>query len=163
MKILSKTLLVLYILTLLWLVLFKFSFDLSSVLLDHQARSLNLIPFAAFSRSHLNEMVYNFIVFVPFGLILSVNLKHVTIWQKLAYIFIFSVSVEVIQFILAIGVTDITDVITNTLGGLLGLMLYNFSNRHVDSKKQDQFIVVVGMILLIVFLLFRFLVLRMRY
>ena len=35
--------------------------------------------------------------------------------------FAFSLAVEIIQFALAIGVTDITDIITNTLGGFIGL------------------------------------------
>jgi glycopeptide antibiotics resistance protein len=60
-KLLSKTLLALYLLILLWLVLFKFSLDLSSVL-DYQTRSLNLIPFADFSRNSLREMIFNFAV-----------------------------------------------------------------------------------------------------
>jgi glycopeptide antibiotics resistance protein len=124
-------------------------------------RSLNLIPFAA--GGHLNEMVYNFVVFVPFGLLLSVSLKWVNVWRKLAYIFIFSVTVEVIQFILAIGVTDITDVITNTLGGFLGLMFYALGDKYIDKEKQDRFIIAAGTIVLTVLLLLRFLVFRVRY
>ncbi|HEX9503339.1 MAG TPA: VanZ family protein [Patescibacteria group bacterium] len=80
MKLLSKTLLALYLLILLWLVLFKFSLDLSSVL-DYQTRSLNLIPFADFSRNSLREMIFNFAVFIPFGLLLSVNLKRANFWR----------------------------------------------------------------------------------
>lgn len=162
MKPLSKTILALYLLTLLWLVLFKFSYDLSSVLLDHQSRSLNLIPFAGASRG-LREMIDNFVVFIPFGLLLGVNLKQTGFWRKLAFIFSFSIAVEMLQFVLAIGTTDITDVITNTLGGLLGLILYDFSKKYVDNEKLDRFIVVTGMILLILLILFRVLVIRVRY
>jgi glycopeptide antibiotics resistance protein len=160
MKTLSKTLFVLYILTLLWLILFKFSFDVSSVLFDHQARSIEWIPFAGSSRA---EMISNFIVFVPFGLLLSANFKQINIWRKLACVFIFSATVEIIQFILAIGVTDITDLITNTLGGLVGLMLYDLGNKYVDTKKQDLLLTVVGLILLTVFALLRIFVFKVRY
>ena len=73
-------------------------------------------------------------------------------WQRLAIIFTFSLAVEVIQYVFAIGVTDITDVITNTSGGLLGLMLYAVSNRYVDAEKLDRFIVVAGTILLTLFI-----------
>jgi hypothetical protein len=65
-KALSKTLLALYLLILLWLVLFKFSIDLS-VIVDYQTRSVNLIPFADVSRHNLRETIYNFVVFIPFG------------------------------------------------------------------------------------------------
>jgi glycopeptide antibiotics resistance protein len=160
MKTLTKILFALYVLTLLWLVLFKFSFDLSSVLTDHQMRSVELIPFMGSSRA---EMISNFIVFIPFGLLLSANFKRTNVWQKLTYVFIFSALVEIIQFILAIGVTDTTDVITNTLGGLLGLILYDFSNKYIDTKKQDYFLVIVGMILLVIFVFLRLFVFKVRY
>ena len=163
MKSLSKTVFVLYLFTLLWLVLFKFSFDLPSVLLDHQTRSLNLIPFVAASGDNSRELIDNFVVFIPFGLLLSVNLKQTNFWRKLTFVFVFSLAAEVIQFVLAIGTTDITDIFTNTLGGLFGLALYDFSKKYIDDEKLDRFIVIVGAILLILFLLFRFLILRVRY
>jgi glycopeptide antibiotics resistance protein len=149
-KSLAKILFAVYLLLLLWLILFKFSF--ASYILDDQTRSLNLIPFAGFSRDHLREMIYNLVVFVPFGLLLGVNLKRASFWRRLALIFFFSLAVEMIQFVFAIGVTDITDVITNTSGGFLGLMLYAVSNRYVDKEKLDRFIVVVGTISLILFI-----------
>jgi glycopeptide antibiotics resistance protein len=150
-KALSRTLLALYLLILLWLVLFKFSLDLSSVL-DYQTRSLNLIPFADISRHNVRETIYNFVVFIPFGLLLSVNLKRATFWRRLAIIFLFSLAVETIQFVFAIGVTDITDVITNTFGGFLGLILYYVINRYVDTEKLDRFIIVASTILLVLFI-----------
>jgi glycopeptide antibiotics resistance protein len=161
-KSLSKILLALYLLILTWLVLFKFSLDVPSVL-HYQMRSLNLIPFAGFSQGNSREMIDNFVVFVPLGLLLGVNLKRTTFWRKLAYVFFFSVMAEVIQFVLAIGTTDITDVITNTLGGLFGLMLYGVSDKFVDNKKLERFIVVTGTILLILLILLRFLVFKVRY
>lgn len=159
----SKIVLGLYILMLLWLVLFKFSFDIFSVVLDHQTRSLNLLPFAGSSQTSMNEVIYNFVVFIPFGLLLGVTLKQTEFWQKLIYIFAFSATVEAAQFVFGIGVTDITDIITNTFGGLLGLLLYDFGGRYISKEKQDQFIIVTGMVVLIVLLLLRFMVFRVRY
>lgn len=163
MKPLSKILLIAYLLILSWLVLFKFSFDLFSVIVDHQTRGLNLIPFAGLSRGTLREMIDNFVVFIPFGLLLGVNFKRISFWRKLAFVFIFSLAAEVIQFVLAIGTTDITDVITNTFGGLLGLMLYDVGKRYVDNAKLDRFVTVVGMVLLVALILLRVLVFRVRY
>jgi glycopeptide antibiotics resistance protein len=162
MKTLSRTVLALYLLTLLWLVLFKFSFDLSGVLLDHQARSLNLIPFADYSQS-LREMIDNFVVFIPFGLLLGVVFKQTSLWRKLAVISLFSFVAEMIQFAFAIGRTDVTDIITNTLGGLVGLGLYSLGSKYIDTKKLDWFIVVAGAILLAVLIFFRVFVLQVRY
>lgn len=163
MKLLSRTLLVAYLAMLLWLVLFKFSIDFSSVLLDYQAKGLNLIPFAGALQGDWGEMVDNFVVFIPFGLLLSVNFKQAMFRQKLSLIFFSSLAVEMIQYILAIGVADITDVITNTLGGLFGLLFYDASRRQDEREAQDQWMVPVIAILLVTVMLLRFFVFRVRY
>jgi glycopeptide antibiotics resistance protein len=150
-KSLSKALLAVYLLILTWLVLFKFSVHLSLVV--YQTRILNLIPFAYFSRADLRELIYNVVFFIPFGLLLSVNLKRATFWRRLAFVCMFSLAAETIQFVFAIGVADITDVITNTFGGFLGLMLYVLINKYVDDDKLDRFIVVAGTISLMVVVL----------
>jgi glycopeptide antibiotics resistance protein len=151
-KVLARLSFALYLLILLWLVLFKLSFDLSWAV-EYQTRSLNLIPFANFSRANAREMAYNFVAFIPFGLLLSVNLKRANFWRRLALVFIFSLVVEVTQFVFAIGVTDITDVIMNTFGGFLGLMLYLLGKRYVDDERLDRNLVVVSTISLLLFVL----------
>ena len=108
-------------------------------------------------------MIANIIVFIPLGLLLSVNLKRTNFWRKLAYVALFSVALEAIQFVLAIGITDITDVITNTFGGFIGMIIYGLSNKSVDEKKLDWFVVVVGTILFVALILLRFFVFRVRY
>ncbi len=138
MKAAAKTLLAVYLLILLWLVLFKLSFSISAAI-HQQAKSFHPIPFAGASRSDVREMILNVVVFSPFGVLLSVNLKRATFWRKLALVFVFSLAVETIQFILAIGITDATDVITNTLGGFLGLALYDAAKKHIDDEKLDRF------------------------
>ncbi len=157
-KILSKTLFALYLMILLWLVLFKLRVDISSVFNYHH-RSLNLIPFAAPSRVHgeigYGEMIYNCLFFIPFGLLLDVNFKKIGFLRKLSFIAIFSVTIEIIQYIFAIGATDITDVITNTLGGLIGLTFYSLCNKFSNSDKLDRIINSMGVIVFILFMLAR--------
>lgn len=155
-KILSRGLLALYLLILIWLVLFKLGFNISSIL-NHQHRSLNLIPFAAPSIANgggINyfEMIMNFIFFIPFGLLLNVNFKKVGFLPKFAFIMIFSLTAELIQFIFAIGASDITDVITNTVGGFLGLKLYDLSNKYINNEKLDRVVISVGILLLVLFM-----------
>ena len=115
-----------YLAILIWLVLFKFSFNISSVLHYHH-RSLNLIPFAAPSRVNgrvnFGEITYNCIFFIPLGLLLNINFKKAGSLNKLAFIIAFSLTAELIQFVFAIGATDITDLIMNTVGGFVGLKL----------------------------------------
>jgi glycopeptide antibiotics resistance protein len=135
-------------------VLFKFSSDIWAV-----HRSINLIPFAApkivNGRINFEEIIYNCIFFIPFGLLLNVNFKKIRFLSKLTFILMFSVTAEIIQFIFAIGATDITDVITNTAGGFLGLKLYDLCNKYMDDEKLDRIIFSAGTFLLVAFIIFR--------
>jgi len=155
-KILSKGLLALYLVILIWLVLFKLQYNILSVFNYHH-RSLNLIPFAAPSivNGSFREMIDNVIIFIPFGLLLNVNFKKVRFLPKFAFILALSLTFELIQFIFAIGATDITDVITNTVGGFLGLKLYGLSNKYINNKKLDRVITFAGILLLVLLLYYR--------
>jgi glycopeptide antibiotics resistance protein len=86
-----------------WLILFKFSVHISSVL-HYDKRSLNFIPFSKASGSS-GEIVDNVLVFIPFGLLLSVSCKRVNFWSKLLIVLGASVTAETIQYIFAIGAT----------------------------------------------------------
>ncbi len=161
-KLTSKMMLALYLVVLLWLVLFKTSTDFSSVLEAH-IRGLNLIPLVGYSSGGWKEMLENLIVFIPLGLLFGMNFKRSSLGRKLAFIAGVSLAVEMIQFVLAIGVTDITDIIMNTMGGAVGLALYSMGNKHGDSPKRDRFIVALLSMLLVLVALLRFLVFRVRY
>jgi glycopeptide antibiotics resistance protein len=99
-------------------------------------------------------MVDNVVVFIPLGLLLGLNLKRLDFWRKLIIVLALSVSVEVLQYIFAIGATDITDVITNTLGGLVGLSAYTVASRYFAQDSLDRFIVIVGVVLFVMFAFF---------
>lgn len=163
MKLSYKLLLGVYLMVLLWLVLFKFSFDIIAIIEHHQARTLNLIPFAGISRSSVREMVENVIVFIPLGLLFGVSGKTISFWRKLGIISALSLGVEIIQFIFGIGVTDITDLITNTLGGFIGLGLYAFSSKYTDSKALNRGIAGALIVILATILFLRLFVLKVRY
>ncbi|MGG3692982.1 glycopeptide resistance protein VanZ-A [Heyndrickxia ginsengihumi] len=155
-KILSRGLLVLYLVILIWLVLFKLQYNILSVFHYHH-RSLNLIPFAGPSivNGSFGEMRDNVIIFIPLGLLLNVNFKKVGFLLKFAFILVLSLIIELFQFISAIGATDITDVITNTVGGFLGLELYVLSNKYINNKILDRVIIFVGILLLVLLLDYR--------
>jgi glycopeptide antibiotics resistance protein len=147
---LPRVLLAVYSAVLLWLLLFKFSVNIAAVL-HYEHRSVNLVPFSRASGSS-GEIVDNVLVFIPFGLLLGVNCKRLDLWRKLVFVLVFSLTVEVLQYIFAIGASDITDVITNTFGGLIGLLAYELGSRHIREESLDRFIVLVGTAFLAVFL-----------
>ena len=160
MRALSRTLFVAYLLILLWLVLFKFSYDLIAVIRNFQTRSLNLIPFAYANKS---EVISNIIAFIPFGVMLGVNFKQIAFKYKIAVIFAFSLAAEIIQYVLAIGATDITDLIMNTLGGLVGLSAYDIASNQTDDRTLDIGIIVAGTLILLMILYLRVFVFIVRY
>jgi glycopeptide antibiotics resistance protein len=163
MKKFFRAVLVSYTLVLLWLLLFKFSYDPLGVVLHYHERGLNLVPFAGYAQGALKDAVPNAIVFIPLGLLLSVTMKQVGFWRKLMYMCCLSISVEAVQYIAAIGRTDITDVMTNTLGGCIGLVLYKIGRKCLGSDASDWLVSGVIAFLLVVLLVLRTLVFRVRY
>ena len=149
-----------YLFILLWLVLFKFSYDPIAVVRDFQTRSFNLIPF---TRAHRGEMIANLVAFIPFGVMLGVNFKEVSFSYKMAVISAFSLAVEIIQYSLAIGVADITDLITNTIGGFIGLAAYVTFGKHSNVGYLDRCILVAGTLILLTILYLRIFVFIVRY
>ena len=97
----------------------------------------------------------NCLFFIPLGLLLNVNFKNIGILAKVVFIIAFSLTVELIQYIFAIGATDITDLITNTVGGFLGLKLYDLNIRYIHQEKLDTVIISVGAVLLALFIYIR--------
>lgn len=163
MKILFRIVFGLYLLILLWLVLFKFSYDIGSVLANYQSRSINIVPFAGYAQGGLREMLDNLIVFIPFGLLLAVTAKQASFRQKLTWIFLFSLYVELTQFVLAIGSTDITDLLMNTAGGFIGLGAYRLVRKIAPEKILDWLIVLGVAVVLVGFMLLRVLVFKVQY
>ena len=154
MRYVSKFLLGIYLFFLLWLILFKLSFNLPQFL-TYSYSNVNLVPFSTFSFENttvLRETTYNLIVFFPFGVLLNVN----SFSKKLGIIFLVSFLAELIQFLFGIGVADITDLITNTTGGLIGLWAYQLLNKHLSTNKLDRLAIILGYILFL-FLIVAFL------
>lgn len=119
-----------YLAGLLKLTLFKY-FPVSMLFSSERfylTPSLNLIPFADWNIAQggmIRDIILNVILFVPFGFLLAMRRseKRIRITTVLVP-FIFSILIEAFQYMFASGVTDITDVISNTLGAFLGALLY---------------------------------------
>ena len=61
--------------------------------------------------------------------------------------FILSFTLETMQFIFSIGSCDITDIITNTIGTIVGLFLYLILEKCLkDKTKTNQILNILGMI-----------------
>lgn len=123
-KKLTEGILIFYAVMLVWIILFKMDVSVENF---GQMRSINLVPFSQSvivnDKLDVSEIIQNVLAFVPLGILIY------TIWQekswrfKLGVIVVTSVMLEVLQYILGVGASDITDVITNTLGGMIGLAI----------------------------------------
>lgn len=154
LKIIISILFIIYLVILVWVILFKLQFSLGDI--DH-TKSINLIPFhystAVGEQFHINEVMDNILIFIPFGILLSMLAPKMKLQNKVLIICGTSLVLETTQFLLSIGSTDITDVITNTLGGIVGIALYALLLKAVkDKQKIDTVISVVAGIVTVLFL-----------
>ncbi|KAF1303396.1 MULTISPECIES: VanZ family protein [Enterococcus] len=167
----SKIFVVGYLLVLIWILLFKFSLSFESLLQESDIlkRNINLIPFGQSTiingQVDFKEAIYNGVIFLPFGVFLGIAFKKHFFANSL-FLLLFSVSIEGLQYLLALGATDITDVIMNTGGGIAGLLLYQLLHKIFPEKKLDTLLLSLGTIMLLLslsFILFMLLSGRVRY
>lgn len=135
----------LYIAAMSWIILFKFALpeQLYSI---KTARVLNLIPFndliVGKPMSAL-ETIGNVIIFIPFGIFVSMMLEDSSVRDRILLGMFLSISYETIQFILSIGVADATDVFTNTVGCAVGVGLYTLMRKLIRSEFTAKRVVVI--------------------
>ncbi|MDE7366603.1 MAG: VanZ family protein, partial [Lachnospiraceae bacterium] len=102
--------------------------------------NINLIPSIPLQRYSV-QYVLNIFMFIPFGLLLSCLWKcfskfHFTLLAG----FCFSLGIEILQ-LLTFRVTDIDDLITNTLGSVIGYLLAKLCMHQwfsVQKSKHSQ-------------------------
>jgi len=152
-----------YLILLVWIILFKLQFSIHDL---DMVRSVNFIPFyydkEIGTEFHLKEVFENLLIFVPMGIYLQMLLPKGRFHGKLAVIAGTSLLLETAQYVLAIGRSDITDLLTNTTGGLLGLALYCIIARLLRNRERaDKLflvlaviasVIVIGLLALLLFL-----------
>lgn len=141
---------IVYLIMLIWIVLFKFSFHFSEL---YRFRNINLILYVGAAITY--EMVLNVIAFIPFGIYISVIKREWSFIKKVAPVFIASFLIESLQFIFMIGASDITDLLGNTLGGCIGIGIFYLFHKIAKDKtiKVLNIVAFVGTIIIIALLL----------
>ena len=135
----ATLLFIIYVIFLVWMLLFKMRVSLEEI---YKTRSINLIPFYN-ATLHSSDIVNNVIVFIPFGVYLTMLFSNLNVVKKAIIVLGTSLAIESFQYILAIGCADITDVITNTFGGLLGICLYLLIKKIFKNKQRVDFIITI--------------------
>ena len=131
---LTAILFIVYLLAVTWIILFKMQF-----IPVVTQRSLNLIPFGESvivnGTLDIREIIDNLLIFIPYGIYLSMLKPDWSFLKKTAPILLTSLAYEVLQYIFAIGASDITDLIVNTLGGVIGIGVFLLFARIFKDKS----------------------------
>lgn len=155
---LTYSLFAVYLIALYWIIVLKFNI---SAYHDRVQRTINWIPYREFIRYgnlDLPETLLNIFIFIPFGLYLGVLVEKWNFGKKVLLFFSLSFLLEVSQFVLKVGAFDVTDLINNTIGGVMGLIIYTWLVMAFKSRIKTQKIInitaLIGTVLIISFLMF---------
>jgi glycopeptide antibiotics resistance protein len=123
-----------YLVLLAWIVLWKLEIPWIG---SGAQRQIKLVPFVRTADAGATapfDLVANIVLFVPFGFYLGLLVPSWR-WGKVAGVLVgASVFLEVAQYALAVGRSDITDVVVNTAGGLAGLGLLALAHRRYQAR-----------------------------
>ena len=100
-------------------------------------RGVEWIPFMKTGGYYLVIMfsLANIIIFIPFGMLVSKVFDKVNAWWKVALVaYGFSIFVELVQFALGCGVSEVEDVIMNTIGGVIGYLIL----RAIQKRRSKR-------------------------
>lgn len=124
--------LVVYLLILVWVVLLHATFETLNSAFDPDFRGINLYLYFNGIESMLNVLI-----FVPLGLYFGVLFAENSIARKVGMVVATSLLFEITQYVLAVGTTDVMDLINNTIGGGLGLAIC-FAARKVLKERFNR-------------------------
>ena len=96
---------------------------------NHPYTPMNLLPFIDVTSRRgdfIRQIVLNVLMTVPFGFLIPLIKKENTKLSKVVfYTFLLSLSIEILQpLINGFRSSDITDIITNVIGGIIGYIIY---------------------------------------
>ena len=148
---LTTVLFIIYLIAMCWILLFKLGVRFSYM----GKKSVNLIPFS--EPVILNsENVLNILIFIPLGIYVEILFDRWMFGKKLLLFFLLSLVVEGFQYLLRVGAFDVTDIITNTLGGITGWIIFKAIditfNNSVRAQKFINIIAATATIIVVLLL-----------
>ena len=96
---------------------------------NHSYVPMNLVPFIDVSTGRgdfIRQVVLNIVMTIPFGFLLPlIKNKRISLMKIVLYTFLLSLGIEILQpLINDFRSSDITDLVTNIFGGIIGYILY---------------------------------------
>ncbi|MGI6254382.1 MAG: VanZ family protein [Acutalibacter sp.] len=71
-----------------------------------------------------SNLLGNVVIFIPLGVYMALFRKNGPLWKTVLIVAAVSMAAEVLQVATKTGIGDIDDLLLNTLGGLLGALIY---------------------------------------
>jgi glycopeptide antibiotics resistance protein len=121
-----------YFLFVIWALFFKFSTSLADLPPIGSRHLLNLEPFQYTGGK--KEMLFNVLILLPFGWLIEGN-----VFSAVLRGFLFSFVIELGQYITGLGSADVTDLITNTAGVLIGYVMFWIASKIWGLEKVERF------------------------
>lgn len=149
-KVINQILFLIYLILLVWIIIFKLETNMVQFLETYYFRNVNTIPYKYYSAT---EVFLNILIFIPFGIYIKAIFKNISFLGVIFCALLLSFSFETCQYFLAVGHSDITDLIDNTIGAFLGIVIFKIIYRifEKDTIKTINFIsITVILIFLIV-------------
>ncbi len=109
-------------------------------------RSINIIPLHTIIEFLTSENMDmgralaniggNVAIFVPLGIFVAYAAHNKPLRISLLYLLLTSFALEVIQYVLALGSSDIDDILLNFAGGAIGVGIYKWFRKTTSSRNQ---------------------------
>jgi glycopeptide antibiotics resistance protein len=148
---LTMALLLIYLIILAWIILLKFGVEFPYM----EERKINLVPFANGYYDKL-ETIFNVIIFIPLGIYTSILFRKSAFQLHLFVFFLISLMLEGLQYAIKLGTFDVTDLLTNTSGGIMGyllvLVLGRLNKNPLKTQKQLNLIAGIGTFIIVLLL-----------
>lgn len=94
------------------------------------------------------EIIENLVLFIPFMILVLWNFREsvlgrsvklfVIMWKSIKIVFLFSVIIEFCQLFLRLGTFQLSDIFYNTLGGLIGGLIYWCGCKITHRNKKEK-------------------------
>lgn len=149
-RIIGKILFILYILFIVYFLIFSDWYGRTGTMDEYH---YNLVLFREIRRfwnyreevglfAMFTNLFGNVIIFIPFGFFMPMASKYRSIFSAVFYSFGLSLCVETFQLITKVGSFDVDDLLLNTVGGLVGYLIFVLGEalrrRHVKKKRNQR-------------------------
>ena len=144
---------ILYILLLVWIIALKC--NMKDAIIDAKIynRWFTLAErfemyLSYFAKTDPKDAAVNVIVFVPLGMMMPFLIQKCAFAKTVFYCFLISTGFEILQIVNCIGAFTYIDIINNTIGGIIGAIIYLLLHKKI--KERPLAITFVILILLLI-------------